>query len=463
MGILFKKVFLHKLIMMSNFNEINLNKQLKNAIDDLGFEQQTPIQQETYSKILGGKDLVGIAQTGTGKTIAYCLPLLQELSYSKQNNPRILILVPTRELVAQVVETLEQLTKYITCRVVGVYGGTNMNTQKKWLENGADIVVATPGRLYDLALCRALQLKGVKKVVIDEVDVMLDLGFRFQLTNIFELLSIKKQNIMFSATMTEDVSDLINSFFSNPEKIQIALSGTPLDNITQTKYAVPNYYSKENLLANILSDKDEMKKVLVFVSSKKIADRLYESMSEFYLSDLAVIHSNKSQNYRFRSINQYDEGKVRILIATDIIARGLDLDKISHVINFDTPTFPENYMHRIGRTGRAEEQGKSILFYTEREEYYSDKIEELMGTKILELEMPEEVEITQQLTTEEHRANGKNVFRNDKKVERENSGFHEKSVKNQQVNDRDEWRKARDRKYKRSISRGDKGVNLRKK
>ena len=149
--------------MMSDFNEINLNKQLKNAIEDLGFVNQTPIQEETFSKILGGKDLVGIAQTGTGKTIAYCLPLLQELSYSKQNNPRILILVPTRELVAQVVETLEQLTKYITCRIVGVYGGTNMNTQKIWLQDGADIVVATPGRLYDLALCRALQLKGVKK------------------------------------------------------------------------------------------------------------------------------------------------------------------------------------------------------------------------------------------------------------------------------------------------------------
>ena len=268
---------------------------------------------------------------------------------------------------------------------------------------------------------------------------------------------------MFSATMTEEVSELINSFFSKPEKIQIALSGTPLGNISQTKYLVPNYYTKENLLTNILSDKDEMRKVLVFVSSKKIADRLYESMSEFYLSDLAVIHSNKSQNYRFRSINQYDEGKVRILIATDIMARGLDLDKISHVINFDTPIFPENYMHRIGRTGRAEEQGKSILFNTEREEYYTDKIEDLMGMKIPEVEMPEEVEITQQLTTEEHRANGKNIFRNEKKVERENSGFHEKSEKNQQVNDRDVWRKERARKYKRAISRGDKGVNLRKK
>ena len=448
---------------MSKFEEINLNKQLRNAISDLGFENQTPIQEQTYSKILGGKDIVGIAQTGTGKTIAYCLPLLQELSYSNQNNPRILILVPTRELVAQVVETLKELTEYISCRIVGVYGGTNMNTQKIWLEDGADIVVATPGRLYDLALCRALQLKGIKKVVIDEVDVMLDLGFRFQLTNIFELLPNKKQNIMFSATMTEDVSDLIDSFFSKPEKIQIALSGTPLENISQSKYAVPNYYSKENLLANILRNKDEMRKVLVFVSSKKIADRLYETMSEFYLSELAVIHSNKSQNYRFRSINQYDEGKVRILIATDIIARGLDLDKISHVINFDTPIFAENYMHRIGRTGRAEEKGKSILFNTEKEKYYTNKIEELMGMEIPELKVPEEVEITQKLTTEEHRANGKNVFRNVKKEERENSGFHEKSEKNQQVNDRDVWRKERARKYKRPKSRGDKGVNLRKK
>ena len=306
---------------MIDFNEINLNKQLKNALADLGFQHQTPIQEQTFSKILSGNDLVGIAQTGTGKTLAYCLPLLQELSYSQQKNPRILILVPTRELVVQVVETLKQLTEYITCRVVGVYGGTNMNTQKKWLEDGADVIVATPGRLYDLALCRALQLKGVKKLVIDEVDIMLDLGFQFQLTNIFELLPSKRQNIMFSATMTDDVEEIIDGFFNNTEKVQVALSGTPLDNITQQKYSVPNYYSKENLLAKLLRDSDIMKKVLVFVSSKKIADRLYDAMSEFYISDLAVIHSNKSQNYRFRSINQYDEGKVRILIATDIMAR----------------------------------------------------------------------------------------------------------------------------------------------
>lgn len=447
---------------MSNFSEINLNKQLQNAISDLGFKKQTPIQEESYSKILSGTDLVGIAQTGTGKTIAYCLPLLQELSYSNQSNPRILILVPTRELVDQVVGTLESLTEYITCRIIGVYGGTNMNTQKIMLQDGADIVVATPGRLYDLALCRAVQLKGIKKLVIDEVDVMLDLGFRPQLINIFELLQDKRQNIMFSATMTEEVDLLISSSFIRYERIQIALSGTPVDNISQTKYSVPNYYTKVNLLSHLLRDNEEMKKVVIFVSSKKIADRLFDALEEFFVSDVAVIHSNKSQNYRFKSIKRYDEGSCRILVATDIIARGLDLDKISHVINFDTPIYAENYMHRIGRTGRAEEKGKSILFFTEREEKYKTYIEDLMQYEIPELDIPEEVEITQQLTEEEHKANGKNFYRNVKKLEK-NPAFHEKKKKNLKVNDRDKWRKERRVKYKKPKSRGDKGANRRRK
>ena len=447
---------------MSNFLNINLNKQLQNAISDLGFVRQTPIQEQTYSKILSGKDLLGIAQTGTGKTLAYCLPLLQELSYSNQENPRILVLVPTRELVLQVVETIETLTEYVSCRIVGVYGGANMNTQKMMFRDGVDIVVATPGRLYDLALSRALRLKEIKKLVIDEVDVMLDLGFHPQLMNIFDLLPEKRQNVMFSATMTEEVDILINSYFKRSDKVQIALSGTPLDNIFQTKYKVPNYYTKVNLLSYLLSDKDEMKKVLVFVSSKKIADRLFNQLEDFYVSDVAVIHSNKSQNYRFKSIKKYDEGSCRVLVATDIIARGLDLDKITHVINFDTPKYPENYMHRIGRTGRAEEKGKSILFFTEREEKYKRHIENLMQYEIPELEIPDCVEITQQLTEEEHKANGKNFFRNIKKVEK-NPAFHEKKMKNMKVNDRDKWRRERRIKYKKPKSRGDIGANRRKK
>ena len=447
---------------MSHFSDINLNNQLQNAVSDLELTKQTPIQEKTFSEILSGTDIVGIAQTGTGKTIAYCLPLLQELSYSDQKNPRILILVPTRELVVQVVETMESLTEYISCRIVGLYGGTNINTQKIKLQDGADVVVATPGRLYDLALCRSLQLKGIKKLVIDEVDVMLDLGFRFQLINIFELLPERRQNIMFSATMTEEVDELISSFFSRSKRVQIALSGTPLDNISQIKYSVPNYYTKVNLLVHILRNKEELKKVLVFVSSKKIADRLFEALEEFFISDIAVIHSNKSQNYRFKSIKKYDEGTCRILIATDIIARGMDLDKISHVINFDTPIYPENYMHRIGRTGRAEEKGKSLLFYTEKEEKNKEFIEDLMNYKIPVSEIPEEVEITQQLTEEERKSNGKNFYRNVKKVE-VGPSFHEKKEKNKKINDRDKWKKERRVKYKKPKSRGDKGVNRRRK
>ena len=447
---------------MSTFDELNLSNQLQYAIDDLGFVQPTPIQEQAFSVILSGKDMVGIAQTGTGKTFAYMMPILRDLKFSKQVTPRVLVLVPTRELVLQVVEEIEKLAAYINVRVLGVYGGANINTQKRAILQGTDIIVATPGRLYDLALSKSLKMKSIQKLVIDEVDVMLDLGFRFQLINIFELLPEKRQNLMFSATMTEEVDLLISSYFSRAETIQVALSGTPLENISQTKFEVPNYYTKVNLLTHLLRDKQEMKKVLVFVSSKKTADRLFEALEEFFVSDIAVIHSNKSQNYRFKSIKKYEEGRCRVLVATDLVSRGLDLDKISHVINFDTPIYPENYMHRIGRTGRAEEEGKSILFFTEKEEKNKGYIEDLMNLTISELEIPEAVEVTQQLTEEEHKANGKNFYRNVKKVEI-NPAFHEKKDSNLKVNDRDKWRKERRVKYKKPQSRGDIGVNRRRK
>ena len=353
---------------MNTFENLNLSKQLYRAIDDLGFDQPTPIQKEACPVILSGKDIVGIAQTGTGKTFAYMLPILKDLKFSKQVNPRVLVLVPTRELVLQVVEQTESLTKYLHVRTVGVYGGTNINTQKLAVAHGTDILVATPGRLYDLTINGALQLKDVKKVVIDEVDVMLDLGFRFQLTNILDLLPERRQNIMFSATMTEEVDALIDDFFMAPVKISIALSGTPLDNIAQECYQVPNFNTKVNLLSFLLEDKNEYSKVLAFVSNKKSADGLFEALEKRFGSEICVVHSNKSQNYRIQSIERFEEGVNRILVTTDVMARGLDLDKISHVINFDTPDYPENYIHRIGRTGRAEQQGKTVFVYTEKEE-----------------------------------------------------------------------------------------------
>lgn len=446
------------------FTDLNINKYLLNAIEDLGFEKPTPIQKEAFPIIKSGKDVIGISQTGTGKTMAYMMPLLNDLKFSKQVTPRILVLVPTRELVVQVVEAIEEFTKYLTVRTVGVYGGTNINTQAQSVMQGCDIVVGTPGRLYDLALNQSLSLKAVKKLVIDEVDVMLDLGFIFQLTNIFELLPDRRQNIMFSATMTDEVEDLIKDFFQATEKIAIAISGTPLENIEQVCYPVWNFYTKVNLLAFLLKQKEVYTKVLVFIDSKAKADRLHSTLDETHYIESGVVHSNKSQNYRLRSIENFDSGRSRVLIATDVMARGLDLDQISHVICFDTPVYPENYMHRIGRTGRAEHEGKSILFYTEKEKRGKDAIEELMKFKIKELPFPaDDVVINHELTPEE-RPKVKELNTRVKKRKPDSGGsHHEKSAKNSKVNEEGgSYRRKLAEKYKKPKTRGDKNQNKKK-
>ena len=447
---------------MSTFENLPLTKQLRNAIEELGFAKPTPIQEQSFPVVRSGADVVGIAQTGTGKTLAYMLPILQDIKFQKIDTPRVLVLVPTRELVLQVVERIEEFAKYMNVRVVGVYGGTNINTQKKACAQGVDIVVATPGRLYDLAACRALQLKTVKQLVIDEVDVMLDLGFRIQLANIFSILPERRQNIMFSATMTEDVDALIDNDFIKPKKISIAVSGTPLNNISQECYRVKNFYTKLNLLDFILMDKEQYSKVLVFVPNKQHADMVFEFLEEQYASELCVIHSNKTQNYRIRSIKQFDSGENRILVSTNVMARGLDLDKISHVINFNTPLYAENYMHRIGRTGRAKEKGNSILFYTDKEEVAKNSIQSLMDYEIPQVDFPLDVEVNEQLLPEE-RDIAKISKNRSTETKVRSTGFHEKSEKNQQVNTGGSYRAKLAKKYKKSQTKGDIIANRRSK
>lgn len=446
------------------FQDINITTPLRNALEDLGISSPTPIQEKTFSTIMSGRDMVGIAQTGTGKTFAYMLPILRMLKYSEQKNPRILILVPTRELVVQVVEEIGKLTAYMNVRVAGIYGGVNMNTQQQELMQGQDIVVATPGRLYDLVLRRALQLKSVQKLVIDEVDVMLDLGFKFQINNILELLPHNRQNIMFSATITENVEILIESNFKNPENISVATSGTPLDNIAQTGFRIPNFNTKVNFLKHILKDKESFSKVLIFVAYKRMADRLYQELENYFPEECTVIHSNKTQNYRLRSIRQFGDGFCRILVATDVMARGLDIESVSHVINFDTPKYPENYMHRIGRTGRAEKEGKSILLTTEAENEYLESIEALMQMNIPQQELPAEVQISTELIPEEQprifEANNPS-----KTVDTDLPGpaYHEKKDKNKKVNLGGSYRREISKKYKKPKTRGDKNANRRRK
>ncbi|MCF6167209.1 DEAD/DEAH box helicase [Lutibacter sp.] len=440
-----------------NFSDLNLNRFLLDALTEMGFETTTPIQEKAFSEIMSGKDIVGIAQTGTGKTFAYLLPILKQLTFSTQKHPRVLIIVPTRELVVQVIKDLENLTPYINVRFAGVYGGTNLNKQKQLVYEGQDILVATPGRLLDLALDGILKLKFIQKFVIDEVDEMMNLGFRPQLVTLLDLLPKKRQSILFSATLTKEVAGILDQFFKSPVKIEIASSGSPLDTIQQLAYPVPNFYTKINFLVHLLKNKETFTKVLVFVKNKKQANILFEEMEELLPGETNVIHSNKTQNYRLRAVKNFEKGFFNILIATDIIARGLDLTDVSHVINFNIPEEPENYMHRIGRTGRAEQEGTAISFFTEEEADYLGEIELLMNTEIDVLDLPETVEISTQKTAEEmpkiapERTGKKTTI-----AEPSGAAFHEKKEKNRRVNLGGSYRREIAKKYKKPKTRGQK-------
>jgi ATP-dependent RNA helicase RhlE len=439
------------------FEELNLTKPLLKALSEAGYTTPTTIQQKVFSVMMSGKDVCGIAQTGTGKTFAYLLPTLRQLEFSKDRLPQLLILVPTRELVVQVVEEARKLSAYMTLQIVGVYGGGNIKVQMAELKNGADIVVATPGRLFDLALNGSLKTKSIKKLVIDEVDEMLNLGFRTQLKNILDLLPQRRQNLLFSATITQDVEALMKTYFNNPERIEAAPVGTPLENIEQQAYDVPNFYTKVNLLDLLLDRNEDMTKVLIFVATKKLADQLYGQMELGYLNKMGVIHSNKDQNHRFNTIRQFHEGNYRILIATDIIARGLDVAEVSHVFNFDIPEIPENYIHRIGRTGRADRRGIAISFITENEKPFQEQIEELMDFKIPMLPLPDDLKISEVLTPdEEPKIHMKNIEMKRPKREDVGPAFHEKIAKNQKVNVRRDHAKEKMIKYGRPIKRSGK-------
>ena len=442
---------LHSSYEHMTFQDLNLNKGLLNALSDMGMTIPTAIQEKTFSPIMAGRDVLGIAQTGTGKTFAYLLPTMRLWKYSKSMLPQILIIVPTRELVAQVVEEVEKLATYTNIKCVGVYGGTNIRTQKTLFIDGADVVVGTPGRLQDLMLDGVLKTKDIKKMIIDEVDEMLHLGFRTQLNMILDFLPKRRQNLMFSATLNEDVEQVIGQFSDRYERIEAAPSGAPLENIDQYGYAAPNFNTKANLLELLLAQSDEMNRVLVFVSTRRKADALYDRMLPILGEDLGVIHSSKSQNNRFNSVSNFQSGEHRVLIATDIIARGLDVSMVTHVINFDLTDTPEQYIHRIGRTGRAEAKGQAISFISEEEAKYQKEIEALMSLEINMIDAPEELVISEkliplELTVEhipfDHRKNKQHVP--------SGPAFHEKKEANKKVNfhmTRDETNKL---KYKKS-------------
>ena len=439
------------------FQDLNLNTPLLRAVEELGFTEATTIQHRVFPIVMSGRDVCGIAQTGTGKTFAYLLPCLRQWKFDKNKDPQILILVPTRELVVQVVEAVTKLTPYMSVNAVGVFGGVNINTQQIALESGADVLVATPGSLFDLIMNGAFKTKMIKKLVIDEMDEMLNLGFRKQITNILELLPAKRQNLLFSATITDDVEKLMNDYFSAPIRVEAAPTGTPLENIIQNGYDVPNFNTKVNLLELLLASNEAMTKVLIFAATKALADQLFEKLNEKFPETVGVIHSNKEQNHRFNTVKQFKAGVYKYLIATDVMARGIDVAEVTHVINFDTPDVPENYIHRIGRTGRADKKGISITFITEKEKVLQKAIETLMKQEIPMLALPTDLEISAILTEDEKpKVRMKIIQIKVPKKEESGPAFHEKSAKNSKVNVRKNRKEIMQKKYGKPISRGGK-------
>lgn len=418
-----------------NFSDLNLNTSLLNALDDLGYVTPTTIQSKAFSVIMSGKDVCGIAQTGTGKTFAYLLPCLRLWKFPKDRFPQILIIVPTRELVVQVMEEVKKLTTYMTLEVAPAFGGVNMKPQALAIENGCDVVVATPGRLLDLVYDGSLRLKNIKRLVIDEVDEMMNLGFRTQLNNILDLLPEKRQNLLFSATITDEVENLMNTYFNTPVRIEAAPVGTPLENINQYIYNVPNFYTKVNLLELLLTEETGMEKVMVFTATRSMADELYKELEPKFTGQVGVIHSNKEQNHRFNTVKQFQEGTYRFIIATDIVARGIDIAEVTHVVNFDTPEVPEHYIHRIGRTGRADKKGISLTFVAPREQEAIEAIEGLMSYKVPELPLPAHLTISDVLTDDElPKVKMKTFLIKLPDISLSGPAFHEKLAKNKKVN-----------------------------
>jgi ATP-dependent RNA helicase RhlE len=368
-----------------------LNKQLLNAIEEAGFVVPTEIQQKSIPLIMGGQEVIGIAQTGTGKTAAYLIPILMKVKFAQGKEPRALILGPTKELVVQLAEHAKILAKYTDLRIASIYGGVGTKAQIESLEQGVDILFATAGRFMELYLKNEIPVKQIKTLVLDEADRLMDMGFMHQLRKIFEVIPSKRQNLLFSATFSAKVEKLSQDFLEFPIKIEVSPQATAAKQVEQELYHVPNLKTKINFLEYLLQDAEHFNRVMIFTRTKESANNVFKYLERKAYGPVRVVHSNKGQNTRINAINDFKEGKIRILVSTDVSARGIDVVKVSQVINFDVPNFYEDYIHRIGRTGRAFQEGKAITLVTRAEEYHIEKIEKLIREKIPVKSLPLEV------------------------------------------------------------------------
>lgn len=427
------------------FEELKLTRQFLDAVNELGYESPSEIQEKVIPRVLGGQDVIGIAQTGTGKTAAYVLPLLQLLKYPQGDDPRALILVPTKELVVQVEEQIQSLCKYTELRYVALYGGVGPKTQIEIIKKGVDIIVATPGRFLEIYAKRVIIPKKIKHVVLDECDRMMDMGFWPQLREIQEKLPQKKQQLLFSATFPERVERIADNFLLFPSRVEVTPQATPATTVEQRVYMVPNFKTKLNLLMHLLEG-DEMKRVMVFVRTKTDATTMGKFMERSNVGEIRFLHSNIGQNSRMNAIKDFKDGNVRILVSTDVTARGIDVFEVSHVVNFQVPGHYEDYVHRIGRTGRAFKTGVAISFVDQSEEYHLTNIQKIIRQTIPVFEIPEAVKI-EKTEPEEKQDHAREMDRQKRLDDPDFKGaFHEKKTLQAKL----KFKQERDKKQRRS-------------
>lgn len=371
-----------------SFEPLGLSSKLLRAIADQGYEAPTPIQAQAIPAILEGHDVLASAQTGTGKTASFTLPILHRLTVSSQGRNRkvrALILTPTRELAAQVENSVKTYGKYMPIRVASVYGGVRMGPQVAKLQRGVDILIATPGRLLDHLRQETVDLSDVDMLVLDEADRMLDMGFIHDIRTVIENIATERQTMLFSATFSRQIKRLADDLLKAPKVIEVARTNTVAEKVTQVVHPVDRHRKRE-LLSHMIGSRN-LQRVLVFTRTKHGANRLAEQLESDGLSS-DTIHGNKSQGARSRALSAFKRGKVRVLVATDVAARGLDIDELPHVVNFDLPNVPEDYVHRIGRTGRAGSEGEAISLVCVDEHYLLRNIERLLKQDIPQSVIP---------------------------------------------------------------------------
>ena len=368
---------------MLKFAELDLRASILKAVAEGGYKEMTPIQSQAIPSILNGKDLVGVAQTGTGKTAAFSLPIMQKLLKAEGKREakatRALILAPTRELAVQISENINAYGKYSHLRTTLVYGGVSEKPQIKAMVGGVDILIATPGRLLDLMNQGYINLGMVEFLVLDEADRMLDMGFIRDIKRIVQQLPKERQTVMFSATMPSSVENLVKTFLNNPVRVEVAPAATTAEKVTQHILMVPKS-RKQDLLKFVLKDSD-LERVLIFTRTKHGANKVSRNLENLGISS-GAIHGNKSQNARQKALSDFREGTIRTLVATDVAARGIDVDGVTHVINYELPNEPESYVHRIGRTARAGASGVALSFCDSEERAYLKDIEKIIRQKI---------------------------------------------------------------------------------